>query len=78
MKILIKIKQSPEQCFLIELSDKVLIVEVRKLLQQNKRSKAIVTALSKGKFIRGISKESLPKTSADIVLTEQNSHFDLI
>ena len=77
MKVLIKIKRSSEQLFLVDLADKSLIDEVKKLIGRKKHSKAIVTALSKGRFEREISHDELPAESADLILTEHNACWDI-
>lgn len=78
MKVLIKIKKSPGQFFLVDLQNKKLIEEVSKLIGKRKHSKAIVTALSKGKFIKEVAEQDLPNIDADLILTEEHSYFDLI
>jgi len=77
MKVLIKIRNSPEQLFLVSLMDKSLIDEVKKLINKNKHSKAIVTVLSKGKFERELRHDELPTESAELILTEKNASWDL-
>lgn len=77
MKVLIKIRNSPEQLFLVNLKEKSLIDEVKKLINKNKHSKAIVTALSKGRFEKELRHEELPDTSAELILTEKNASWDL-
>lgn len=77
MKVLIKIRRSPEQLFLVDLADKSLINEVKKLIGRKKHSKAIVTALSKGRFERELTHDELPTEGADLILTEHNACWDV-
>jgi len=77
MKVLIKIRNSPEQRFLVELSGKKLIKEVRNLAESGKYSKAIVTALSKGKFQGELSEKEARNIAANIILTKDNARYDL-
>jgi len=77
MKVLIKIKRSPEQLFLVDLNDKSLIDEITKLINRKKHSKAIVEALSRGSFKRELRHEELGSTGANLILTEKNARWDL-
>lgn len=78
MKILIKIQRNPKKLFLVELHGKALIREVASLISKRKHSKAIVTALSKGKFLKEVAEQDLPNIDADLILTENHAHFDLM
>jgi len=78
MKVIVKIKRSPEQLFLVDLMDKSLIDEVKKLITKNKHSKAIVTALSKGRFERELSHDDMHVTDADLILSEHNASWSLM
>lgn len=77
MEVLVKIHRSPEQRFLVNLPDKKLIKKIQDLIKKNKRSKAIVTVLSKGEFISEISEQNLPHVNADLILTEGYVSRDL-
>ena len=76
MKVIIKIKQSPEQFFLVSLMEKRLIEEVKNLISKKKNDKAIVTALSKGRFERELMCDELLSTGANLILTEHNAMWD--
>ncbi|MFC1480042.1 hypothetical protein ACFL5Y_01185 [Candidatus Omnitrophota bacterium] len=78
MKILIRIHNSPEQRFLVSLTSQNLIDEVSKLVNKGKYSKAVVTTLSKGKFIKELAENELPRIDSDLILTEKNAHWDLL
>lgn len=77
MKILIVIRRSPAQRFLVELPSTCLISNVKKLLAKNKHSKAMVLALTKGRFEKEVSEEGLINVKADLILTEHNASWDL-
>lgn len=77
MKVLVVIRRSPAQRFLVELHTDKLIKEVTALIARRRHSKAIVTALSRGKFERQVADNELPNIKADIILTEHNVNWDL-
>lgn len=77
MKVLVVIRRSPAQRFLVELYTDKLVKEVAALIGRRRHSKAIVTALSKGRFERQVADEELPNVKADIILTEHNVSWDL-
>ena len=77
MKVLIKIRNSPEQRFLVELCGKKLIKEVQNLAGKGKHSKAIVTALSKGKFQTELTEKEAANATAKLILTKENARYDL-
>jgi len=77
MKVLVKIHRSPEQRFLVSIPDKALIREVCNLIKKNKRSKAIATVLSKGRFISEVSKQDLSNVKANMIITEEYVSRDL-
>lgn len=78
MRVLVTIKRSPAQRYLVHLFTQELIHEVRSLINKRKHSQAIVTILSKGILERKVSNEDLPIVKADLVLTEHNAHWDLV
>ncbi|MEA3489099.1 MAG: hypothetical protein U9R44_01995 [Candidatus Omnitrophota bacterium] len=77
MVLLIKIKKSPEQRFLVRLPEPELVDEVMNLIQGNRNSKAIVTALSKGNFLREVTEDEIHTLNVDVILTEKNAYHDL-
>ena len=77
MKVLVVIKRSPAQRFLVELHTNKLVKEVSTLLARRRNSQAIVTALAKGRFEKEISELEATKTRADLILTEESVHWDL-
>lgn len=78
MKVLIVIKRSPVQRFLVELHTNKLVKEVATLLAKRRNSQAITTTLAKGRFDREIPENEAHKIKADIILTEENVHWDLM
>ena len=78
MKALIVIKRSPTQRFLVELHTDNLVKEISRLVARRKNSLAIVTALAKGKLGREVYEHEVHKIKADVVLTEENTRWDLM
>ena len=78
MKVLIVIKRSPAQRFLVELHTNKLVKEVATLIGRKRHSQAIATTLAKGRFDREIPDNESGKIKADIILTEESVHWDLI
>lgn len=78
MRVLVTIKKSPAQRYLVNLITQELIHEVRNLINNKKHSQAIVTILSKGVLERRVSNGEVFIVKADLVLTEHNAHWDLV
>ena len=78
MKILVIIKRSPAQRFLVELHTNKLIKEVATLIGRKRHSQAIATTLAKGRFDREVHENETHKVGADIILTEESVHWDLM
>jgi hypothetical protein len=78
MKVLVVIRRSPAQRFLVELNTNKLVKEVSTLLARRKNSQAIVTTLAKGKFDREVPENEAGKVMADIIITEESAHWDLM
>jgi len=77
MKVICVIRHSPAQRFLVDLHTSKLVKEVSALVAKHKNSQAIATALAKGRFEREIG-ENEAKVKADIILTEESVHYDLM
>jgi len=77
MKILVVIRRSPAQRFLVELHTNKLVKEVSTLLAKRKNSHAIVTALAKGRFDREVFEGESGQVKADVIITEESAHWDL-
>ena len=77
MKILIVVEHSPKQRFLVNLHTEELVKEVRMLIDRKRRSQAIVTALSRGRFEREVEYHELLTIEADLILSENNVSWDI-
>ena len=77
MKVLVVIKRSPAQRFLVELHTNKLVKEVSALLAKKRNSQAMATTLAKGRFDREVYENEAQKVKADIILTEESAHWDL-
>ena len=77
MKVLIVIRNSPTQRFLVELRTNKLTKEVSTLLARRRNSQAIATTLAKGRFDREVHEDETHGIKADIILTEESVHWDL-
>ncbi|MFA5144028.1 MAG: hypothetical protein WC522_07695 [Candidatus Omnitrophota bacterium] len=78
MKVLIVVNRSPSRRFLVELHTNSLIREVAALLGKRRNSQAIAMTLSKGRFEREVPESDLSTIRADIILTEENTSWDLV
>ena len=78
MRVLVVIRRSPAQRFLVELHTNKLVREVSALVAKHRNSQAIVTALAKGRFDREVYESEAQKVKADIILTEESAHWDLM
>ncbi len=77
MKVLLEVRNSPVQRFLIDLAEQNFINEVKRLIGKGKYSRAMTTVFSKGKFLREVEEAELPWLDADLILTEKSAHYDL-
>lgn len=78
MKILVVIRRSPAQRFLVELKSAELVEEIATLIGRKRHSQAIATALAKGRFEKEVTDADLPKVKASFILTEENVSWDLM
>jgi len=78
MKVLVVIKRNPTQRFLVELHTNKLVKEVATLLARRRNSQAIAATLAMGRFDREIPENEAGKIKADIILTEESVHWDLM
>jgi len=78
MKVLVVIKKSPAQRFLVELHTNDLTKEISNLVARRRNSQAIATALAKGRFEGEIPENEAQKIKADMILTEESAHWDLV
>ena len=77
MKVLITIKRSPAQRYLVNLLTSALVDEVRELIRNQKHSEAMIAAFTKGSFERSISDAELSSVKADLIISEHNARWDL-
>lgn len=77
MRVLITIRRSPTQRYLINLLTQTLIDEVRELIRNQRHSEAMVAAFTKGNFERSISDAELSSVKADLIISEHNARWDL-
>lgn len=77
MKILVVIRRSPPQRFLVELKSAGLVEEVSRLAGRKRYSQAIATALAKGRFWKEVTDAELPNVKASFILSEENVSWDL-
>lgn len=78
MRILIKVRRSPEKIYLVSLLNKKLIDDVHKLIYKGKHRKAIDEALSKGNLIKEVDEQEAMYANVSLILTEKNAHYDLM
>ena len=75
VRIVIKKKKNGNGHLMVEVRDKRIAKEIRKLLNTLKSHKAKSRILSNGKFVKRITeKDSLHKTS-DLIITDRNMHW---
>lgn len=77
MKVLVVIRRSPTQRFLVDLQTTKLVEEVSRLIGKRRHSQAIATALAKGRFEKEVTDAELPNVKASFILTEENVSWDL-
>ena len=77
MKILIIIKNSPEQLFLVDVKDKRLIRDIKEMIEHSQHTRAMARILAEGKFERELSRKELFYINADLILTKNNARWDL-
>lgn len=77
MKVLVTIRNSPTQVYVVKLLTQTLIEEVRELVRKGKHSKAIVAVMTKGSFEREVYEHEMPGLKADLILSRSNAMWDL-
>lgn len=78
MKLLLVIDRKPCHKFLVELKTRRDIDEVTDDIARRRRSKAMMTALSKGRIIGCYSDWAAPDIRADLILKEDGCSWDLM
>ena len=77
MQVLVIFAESEKQ-FLIKLEDNAHIEEVKGLVIAKKRKQAMISALSKGRLIRELTEDEYHYIEADLILTQNGAHWNLI
>lgn len=77
MKVLIVVEHGSKQRFLVTLHTEELVKEIKNLISWRKHSRAIATALCKGRFERVVQDHELPTVKADLILSENSTSWDL-
>ena len=77
MKVLIVVKKSPPQRFLVNLHTEKIRSEVRDLINSKRHSEAVTAAFTKGIFERLVNDDEVHRLDADLILSESNASWDL-
>ena len=77
MRVLVTIRKSPPQIYLVKLFTEGLVEEVRDLISQRKHAKAIVTVMTKGSLEKEVEHREIPAVKADLILSTSNALWDL-
>ena len=78
MKILIKLRHSPERRYFVRLKDKSVIKRVMDLVNDGKRSNAIVAAFLNSEVIREVGADEIADTETDLIITEKNVWYNIV
>ena len=78
MKVLVSIKRSPTQRYLVRLLTKKLISDVRDLISEQEYSKAVDTICARGRLERHVEDYELHFVEADLMLSETNAYWNHI
>ena len=77
MKVLIVIKNSPEQSYLFTVTTKTVAEEIHGHVRNGRHSKAIDAVFRKGLFEREVRGADIPATKAKLILSDYNARWDL-
>ena len=77
MRVLILLSNNPDEGFLVKLHTEELIREMKKHLARRNNSKAMVTALTKGKIEREVSNDEVHTVAAELTLTRDKALWDI-
>ena len=78
MRILVLLSSNPGDGFLVKLHTEELVREIKKYLAKRNNSKAMVTALTKGRIEREVGHGEAHTVDADLVLTKERVCWDLM
>jgi len=77
MKVLIVVRRSPPQRYLVHLHTEKIRSEVRDLINAKRHSEAVTAAFTKGIFERLVRDDEVHLLEADLILSESNANWDL-
>jgi hypothetical protein len=77
MRVLVLLSSNPGDGFLVKLHTEELVREIKKYLAKRNNSKAMVTALTKGKIEREVGHGEAQDVKAELVLTKERACWDL-
>jgi hypothetical protein len=77
MRVLVLLSSNPGDGFLVNLHTEELVREIKRYLAKRNNSKAMVTALTKGKIEREVGHGEAQDVKAELVLTKKRACWDL-
>lgn len=77
MRVLVTIRNSPAQIYMVKLLTQALVNEVRELIDKRKHSQAIIAVMTKGSLEREIDEREILAVKADLILSMSNAMWDL-
>ncbi len=77
MRILITLQRRGAHRYLVNLSTKSLIAQVRDLISDQKYAKAIDLVYYGGLLEREIVESDIPEVAADLMLSDRNANWDV-
>ncbi len=78
MRILARVSEYPPRYILIAIGKDALKNSIRRLIRKGSYSRAILAALKKGDVIREVMQGELAGEEADLILTADRAHWDLM
>ena len=78
MKILVKTDNNLEKVTLLKVSNEKIITKIKMLINKRRHKDAIEEVFTKGQMIKEISREYMGLIDADLILTENTVHYDLM
>jgi len=77
MRVLIIFPSNPGGSFLVNLHTDKLIREIKGYISKRDNSRAMITAITKGRIEREIAHENTHKVDADLIIREDRACWDL-
>ena len=77
MRVLVTIRNSPAQVYMVKLLTQGLVSEVRELISKRKHSDAVITVMTKGAFERELDEREIADIKADLILSKSSAMWDL-